>query len=108
MDPNFLLGLSGLGQPRLRSIYDETGTPDSGYATEGPYHCEDCIHKTAMDEPFCVHPKVIGDERLQNKLVYLDGRPVVKIDMERGCCRYVNQTRPESDEDKNHGKSADE
>jgi hypothetical protein len=80
-----------LGQPRLVSVLDETGTPESGYETHGPYHCEDCIHKTAMDEPFCIHPRVVGDSRLQDKLVQIDGRPAIKIDMEHGCCRYVNQ-----------------
>lgn len=96
-------GTEALGQPRLGSVYDETGTPESGYAESGPYHCEDCIHKTAMDEPFCVHPKVVGDERLQDKLVQINGRPVVKIDMEHGCCRYVNQECCDCDEDKDHG-----
>ena len=83
--------LSALVLPAVGSIYDETGTPDSGYATDGPYHCEDCIHKTAMDEPFCIHPKVVGDHQLQDKLVQINGRPAVKIDMECGCCRYVSQ-----------------
>lgn len=106
MDSPLLIGISSLGQPRLGSIYDETGTPESGYATSGPYHCEDCIHKTAMDEPFCIHPKVVGDDRLQDQLVHLNGRPVVKIDMEHGCCRYVNQVRPKKDEDDDHGSDA--
>lgn len=92
-------GLTTLGQPRLGSIYDETGTPESGYAESGPYSCERCIHKTALDEPFCVHPKVVGDSRLQDRLVLINNRPAVKIDMEYGCCRYVNQTRCEDDDD---------
>lgn len=94
-------GIGALSQPSVRSIYDETGTPDSGYEDHGPYHCEDCIHKTASDEPFCIHPRVIGDHRLQDQLVQIDGRPVVKIDMERGCCKFVNQ--PLEDED-DHGE----
>ena len=102
MDHPLILGLGALGQPLIGSVYDETGTPDSGYAISGPYHCEDCIHKTAMDEPFCVHPKVIGDRLLQDQLVQINGRPVVKIDMEHGCCRYVRQPRPECDEDEEH------
>ena len=84
-------GLDALAAPRLGSVYDEQGTPESGYSDAGPFHCEDCIHKTAMDEPFCVHPKVIGDTLLQDRLVQINGRPVVKIDMESGCCRYVRQ-----------------
>lgn len=101
-----LPGLGALGQPRIGSIYDETGTPDSGYATSGPYHCEHCIHKTAADEPFCIHPKVVGDHDLQDKLVLIDGRPVIKIDMESGCCRYVRQPAKAEDEPKGeeHGE----
>ena len=95
-------GTEALGQPRLGSIFDETGTPASGYDEKGPYHCSDCIHKTAMDEPFCIHPKVVGDERLQDRLVQINGRPVAKINMMHGCCRYVRQERHEGDEDKDH------
>lgn len=97
-------GTETLGQPRMGSILDETGTPASGYDTKGPYSCECCVHKTAMDEPFCIHPKVVGDERLQDLLVHINGRPAVKIDMEHGCCRFVSQARPECDEDDDHGK----
>src|SRR5258707_698257 len=100
-DSMLIPGTEALGQPRMGSIYDETGTPASGYEEKGPYHCEDCVHKTAMDEPFCIHPQVIGDERLQDKLVQINGRPVVKINMEHGCCTYVRQ---ECDEDDDHGK----
>lgn len=99
-DTPLSVGLHALGQPRLTSIYDETGTADSHYEENGPYHCEDCIHKTAMDEPFCVHPKVVGDAALQDKLVQINGRPAVKICMERGCCAYVHQApRPEAEID---------
>jgi hypothetical protein len=82
-------GIEKLGQPQMGSIYDEVGTPDSGYAETGPYHCEDCVHKTAPDEPFCIHPKVVGDHDLQDKLVQIDGRPAVKVNLEHGCCRFV-------------------
>jgi len=107
MFDSIIPGIGALGQPRLGSIYDETGTPESGYGECGPYHCSDCIHKTAKDEPFCIHPKVIGDSALQDKLVLINGRPAVKIDMEHGCCRYVNQPLeggPE-DKDEDHGKN---
>lgn len=92
-------GTESLGQSRHGSIYDEMGTPASGYSEAGPFHCEDCIHKTSKDEPFCIHPKVIGDEQLQNRLVLIDGRPTVKINMKRGCCRYVRQAPEGSAED---------
>ena len=100
MSDSLIPGTEALGQPRLGSILDETGTPCSGYATGGPYHCEDCIHKTKSDEPFCIHPKVVGDELLQDKLVLIDGRPVVKIDMEHGCCRYVRPPLKSEDDAK--------
>jgi hypothetical protein len=99
MDSMYIPGTDALGQPRLGSVYDEQGTPESGYEEKGPYHCEDCMHKTASDEPFCIHPKVIADDRLQNRLVLIDNRPAIKICMERGCCKYVNQ--PLEDD---HGK----
>lgn len=99
---NILPGIGALGQPRMGSIYDETGTPESGYEEHGPYHCEDCIHKTAPDEPFCIHPKVIADSQLQDRLVVIDGRPAVKICMERGCCKFVHQAAKAEDEPKEH------
>lgn len=83
--------IASLGQPSMGSIYDETGTPVSGYEEHGPYHCEDCIHKTAKDEPFCIHPAVLGDPKMQDRIVLLDGRPVAKVNMQRGCCKYVRQ-----------------
>lgn len=95
----FIPGTGMLGQPRLGSVLDATGTPESGYEEHGPYHCEDCCHKTAMDEPFCIHPKVVGDSQLQNRLVQIDGRPAIKIDMEHGCCEYVNQSCCDCDGD---------
>jgi len=91
MDSPLIVGLRVLGQPPMGSIYDETGTPDSGYEEKGPYHCEDCIHKTAKDEPFCIHPKVLADPAMQDRIKMIDNRPVAKINMERGCCKYVRQ-----------------
>ena len=107
MFESIIPGTERLGQPAMGSVFDETGTPASGYAACGPYHCEDCVHKTAKDEPFCIHPRVIGDPDLQDKLVLIDGRPAVKIDMEHGCCRYVNQPRESSKEDEDHDRGID-
>jgi|SRR5690242_5942178 len=101
-------GLGALAQPPIRSIYDETGTPASGYEEHGPYHCEDCIHKTAPDEPFCIHPKVIADPALQNRLVLINNRPVAKINLERGCCKYVNQPLEDKDDHDDHSEHAEE
>lgn len=104
MDSFFIPGTDALGQPRLGSIYDEQGTPESGYEEHGPYHCEDCIHKTAKDEPFCIHPGVIADSRLQDRLVMIDNRPVIKINLCRGCCKFVNQPL-EHEKDDEHEKT---
>lgn len=91
-----------LGQPRLGSIYDATGTADSEYSAEGPYFCGDCIHRTKPDEPFCIHPRVIGDHALQDQLVQIDGRSAIKIDMSHGCCRFVRPPMKKM-EDHEHG-----
>jgi len=99
MDPLLTAGLHILGQPRLGSVYDEQGTPGSGYEEHGPYHCEDCIHLTAKDEPFCCHPAVIADSELQSRLVLINNRPVIKINLEHGCCSYVNQPLCDEDDD---------
>ena len=102
MDRFVIPGLNMLGQPRLGSVYDETGTPDSGYSEEGPYSCAQCIHKLAKDLPLCIHPKVVGDHDLQDKLVEINGRLAVKINLERGCCKYVrppaNHAEPDEDD----------
>ena len=99
MDPFFISGLSVLGQPRPGSVYEESGTKDSGYEESGPYHCEDCIHKTAPDEPFCIHPAVLADPEMHSRVVLLDSRPVAKICMERGCCKFVKQVPHELTEE---------
>jgi hypothetical protein len=87
-------GLPILGQPALTSIYDPTGTAESEYGEAGPYSCRCCVHKTAADEPFCVHPKVIGDPQLQDRLTMINNRPTIKIDLNCGCCRYVRPPAP--------------
>ena len=100
MDSFFISGLSVLGQPRLGSVYDETGTPDSGYSEDGPFHCMDCIHRLAKDLPLCIHPKVIADTCLQDRLVRLDNRPAIKVNLERGCCKFVRPSEDNDDDDR--------
>ena len=80
----------------LRANYKEaaTGTLIGGYAEQGPYHCKDCIHKTAADKPYCTHPKIVGSPQLKDKLVKIGGKKVVHINLEHGCCEYV---KPEED-----------
>ena len=102
MDSSFLIGIASLRRPSPTSVYAESGTTDSAYEEKGPYHCEDCVHKTAPDEPFCIHPAVLADPEMQSRVVLLDGQPVAKICMERGCCKYVKQYIKEGDEEKHH------
>lgn len=78
--------------------YEEDGTLASGYAEDGPYHCEDCIHRVNEDE--CSHPVVCGDEALASRK-QKNGN--VKINVEVGCCRFVKPPEkkkgPTSDEE---------
>jgi broad specificity phosphatase PhoE len=57
------------------------GTKLSGYSIQGPFHCEDCIHREGNN---CIHPVVLADPEFENP-----------IDLEHGCCTYV---RPEGHE----------
>lgn len=83
----------------LKSNYHdhELGTNRSGYSDEGPFHCADCIHKTAPDRPYCTHPKVLSDPELKDRVIKVGGRKVVQIDLQRGCCGYV---KPKEDSDR--------
>jgi broad specificity phosphatase PhoE len=72
------------------SKFRETGSPVSGYGEEGPYHCEDCIHRTSPDSAFCIHPVVIADPDLADSLVQIGGQNAVQINLEKGCCRFVH------------------
>lgn len=78
----------------LREEYSdaETGTPVGHYDTQGPYHCSSCIHKTAPNEPYCIHPEIVNSPQLETMKVM--GKRVVQIDLQRGCCGYVNPSEP--------------
>jgi len=79
------------------SHYSETGTPISGYSEDGPFHCEDCIHRLDPKSSLCIHPVVVADPALKSKLVQIsDGETfklTIQINLEKGCCRYVNQEK---------------
>lgn len=64
------------------------GTPDVGYEEKGPYHCEDCVHLASGNT--CMHPKVVAAPSMKARLT-ADGKGV-RVNAERGCCEYVNQT----------------
>jgi hypothetical protein len=64
---------------------EASGTPQSGYAESGPYHCGQCIHKPSKDSSYCNHPKVVADPMNAKRKV----NGLVQIDREHGCCEYV-------------------
>lgn len=99
MDSSFLLGIESLRRPSPTSVYAVSGTLDSAYEEKGPYHCEDCVHKTAPDEPFCIHPAVLADPEMKSRVVLIDDQPAAKICMERGCCKFVKQVPHELTEE---------
>lgn len=87
---------------KLTGNKKEQGTPVSGYEEKGPYHCEDCIHRIGgakSDLPFCIHPVVLSDPKMKKWRTQYEGQNAVKINMERGCCAYVNQEGHEDEED---------
>ena len=72
-----------------------TGTSLSGYQENGPYHCSDCSFLKKKDgEKFkdedgkgrCIHPVVIADSKV-NK----DSKGLGIVNIERGCCEFVDQ-----------------
>lgn len=78
----------------------EQGTKISGYSTNGPFHCEDCLHRIGgyeSDLPFCIHPAVLKDPKLKKLRTVYEDTNCVEIDMEQGCCKFVRQKE-------NHGK----
>lgn len=74
-----------------------TGTPISGYAERGPYHCGECKYLKGRTEglPYrgpegrgrCTHPIIAIDPRIK---VDEQGRKIVNI--ERGCCEFVDDS----------------
>lgn len=88
----------------MGASYEEQGTPISGYEEHGPYHCEDCIHRASKTSDVCVHPIVKVDPKLKDRRVPSG----VKVNLERGCCKFVNQPlERESDEDDADDKDVD-
>lgn len=100
---NSLVGLGA--EPKTKTYtgkFAEQGTKASGFASDGPYHCEDCIH---MESKACYHPSVMKDPDLPDMP---DGTPAaerkqddgaIKVDIERECCRFVNQPVKDNDAD---------
>lgn len=62
------------------------GTRKAGYIENGKQYCGVCIHRHP-GTPICLHPEVIGDPEMEDRRE-ADG---VKIDLENGCCDYINK-----------------
>ena len=66
------------------------GTKVAEYATQGPYHCGDCIWAVRKDVPekgkgLCKEPHVLKDPQ-----VPAARRSKLKVvDLIHGCCRFV-------------------
>ncbi len=95
-----LNGLGRLGESKYTGKFAEQGTKGSGFASGGPYHCEDCIHRQG---DACYHPAVMKDQELPDMP---DGTPAeerkqedggILVDIERECCRYAHPDKPASD-----------
>jgi hypothetical protein len=87
--------LDGLSTPTTRYTgkFAKVGTKASGFASDGPYHCEDCIH---LSNGACYHPAVMSDPNLPDMP---DGTPAderkqddggIRVDEERECCDFVH------------------
>ena len=85
--------------PKLTLDQQEQGTPLAHYEERGPYHCEDCVHKVHPNVPICIHPMVIADPKMKDKVCWTDSPTTenkgVFIDLEKGCCGYVRQEKPD-------------
>ena len=79
-------------KPLFRSNEEAVqGTPLAGYIENGKQFCGECIHKAAPGVPFCKHPQVLKDPRMQDRIVNVEGRQFAHINLENGCCDYVNK-----------------
>lgn len=85
---------------------EEQGTALSGYEEKGPYHCEDCVHRMDPKSDLCIHPVVLADPALQSRLVQIDDKKGIRIDLEKGCCGYVNQSNHPAFLIMRHGETA--
>ena len=67
------------------------GTRKAGYIENGKQYCGDCIHRTGAGEPYCVHPEVLKDPEMKERMTDYQGQKVIQISLEDGCCDYVNK-----------------
>jgi len=75
----------------LKANYSEApiGTLEGGYDERGPFHCADCIHKTAPSQPYCIHSEILSSVQMKDRAMKVHGQRVVQINLQKGCCEYV-------------------
>jgi hypothetical protein len=94
----------------LKRLLSEVGplwpksTRLAGYAEDGPYHCEDCVYLKGKKQGNvfvdsdgkgrCIHSMMIADSEVKKDKNFL---PIVNI--EHGCCEFVDQTKHEDKEE---------
>jgi hypothetical protein len=71
--------------------YKEQGTQIAGYEEKGPYHCGDCVHRLTKESDLCLHPAVVADPQLKSKLTRAGNQMAVRVNLEKGCCKFVKQ-----------------
>lgn len=95
--------LAGLGERKGEREYTgkfaKVGTKASGFASGGPYHCEDCIHAlhaaSKTGNAACYHPAVMGDPDLPDMPDGTAGSERkqddggIRVDAEVECCDFV-------------------
>lgn len=74
----------------IGSIWPAPSTTLAGYATDGPYHCEDCVYMKRHSDGFgrCNQPVMMADRQVKHDA---DGTAIVNI--EKGCCEFVEPPR---------------
>lgn len=92
----------------MKRLFREVGplwpgsTKLSGYAEQGPYHCNDCIFRKMKDgETFidengkgrCHHPVVIADPEVKK-----DQNSFPIINLKHGCCEFVEYEKDHVEE----------
>ncbi len=87
------------------SIWPSPSTKLAGYAENGPYHCEDCkyLKRDENGNPIkdqdgkgrCDQPMMIADTEVKH-----DSRGLALVNIEHGCCEFVDPPKHEEEEKK--------
>lgn len=84
-------------------LWPSPSTKLAGYAEDGPYHCEDCVYlkgkkqgnvfKDENGMGRCIHAVMIADPEVMK-----DSKSLPIVNIERGCCEFVDQKGHEHEE----------